>query len=211
MRSPLAGTTYKCNIFKPIRIQWKPARSVFARFSLEAPVKLKIFLICLAVGVGVFGAEGAARAQSREECSRRIQRDQRELDRAIDQYGNYSSQARHERTELQRDAAKCGYFDYNNDPDDRWRDNRGPYDDGQSDSYGRRSYENPAADTGYRDGLAVGQKDRQKGKAFRPDKNDYYEDADHGYQRPFGDKGLYKRQYRVAFREGYADGYNDRR
>jgi hypothetical protein len=181
-------------------------------------MKLKTFLICLAVGIGVSGGAGALRAQDRDDCSRRIRNDQRELDRAIDQHGYYSSQARHERTELQRDAAKCGYSDYNNNSDDRWRDNRDPYNQRQdpynqrqSDIYGRGSYGNPAADTGYRDGITVGQRDREKGKAFRPDKNDYYEDADHGYQRPFGDKGLYKRQYRDAFRQGYADGYNGRR
>lgn len=173
-------------------------------------MKLKRLLICLAVGVGVLGGAGALRAQDRDDCARRVRNDQRDLARAIDQYGYYSSQARHERTELQRDAAKCGYADNNNN-DDRWRDNRDPYNERQSDNYDRRSYDNPAVDTGYRDGVTVGQRDREKNKAFRPDKNDYYEDADHGYQRPFGDKGLYKRQYRDAFRQGYADGYNGRR
>ena len=144
------------------------------------------------------------RGQDRDDCYRRVQRERRDVARAIDQHGYYSSQARHEREELQRDEARCGYFE---DNDDRWRDNR--------DRYNGRRYESngssPAFDIGYRDGIAVGQRDRESGKAFRPEKNDYYEDADRGYQKFFGDRGLYKRQYREAFREGYAEGYDYRR
>jgi hypothetical protein len=168
-------------------------------------MKFRSFLSCLIVGVGLLGVVGAARAQNRADCARRVQQDQRDLARAIDRYGYYSSQARHERTELDRDAAKCGYSD--SDRDDRWRDNRGPY----NDIYGQRAYENPAFDIGYRDGAAVGQRDREKGKAFRPDKNDYYEDADHGYERAYGDKRFYQNQYREAFQRGYEEGYGYRR
>jgi len=169
-----------------------------------------MLLICLATGVGVLGWAGHASAQDRDACSRRMMQDRRELERAIDQHGYYSSQARHERSELQRDAARCGYPAYDEGRDDRWRDSDDRYGDRPYDDYGRRRIENPAFDIGYRDGLAIGQRDRQRGKAFRPDKNDNYEDADHGYQRSFGDKGLYKSEYRDAFRRGYKDGYYQR-
>ena len=160
-------------------------------------MKLRTFLICLAVSVGLLGAPRRVRGQDRDDCYRRVQRERRDVARAIDQHGYYSSQARHEREELQRDEDRCGYFD-----------SRDRYD-------GRRRYDNygssPAFDIGYRDGIAVGQRDRESGKAFRPEKNDYYEDADRGYQKSFGDKGLYKRQYRESFRQGYAEGYDYRR
>jgi hypothetical protein len=42
-------------------------------------------------------------------------------------------------------------------------------------------------------------------------KHDEYEDADHGYNRSFGDKNVYKNQYRQAFQNGYSDGYYGRR
>ena len=48
---------------------------------------------------------------------------------------------------------------------------------------------------------------RRKRKQFRPEKNDRYEDADHGYDKSYGPKNLYKEQYRQAFVRGYEDGY----
>lgn len=65
-----------------------------------------------------------------------------------------------------------------------------------------------ADDFGYRDGRAQGEKDMIKGKPFRPSKNDRFEDADHGYQKEFGKKKLYKEEYRQAFIQGYRDAYN---
>jgi hypothetical protein len=172
-------------------------------------MRLSPFLIFLGVCVGALGGAAGLHAQDRDECADRIRKDRRDLARAIDEHGYYSSQARHEWGELQRDAQRCGYSDY--DGDDRWRDDRGRYGDQQYDNDGQRGYGNPAFDTGYRDGIAMGQRDGQKGKAFRPDKNDYYEDADHGYQKAYGDKGFYKGQYREGFQRGYAEGYGYRR
>jgi hypothetical protein len=74
-------------------------------------------------------------------------------------------------------------------------------------SYSRNGYGNDASDMGYRDGVAIGQKDRWKGKDFRPQKNDNYEDANHGYRKEYGDKNFFKQQYRRAFVRGYEDGY----
>jgi hypothetical protein len=171
-------------------------------------MKNRLFLICFAVAVsGFLGSVGPARAQDRDNCGRRVRKDQQDLAKAINQHGYYSSQAQHERAELQRDAANCGYVD----SDDRWRNNRDSDRQGAYGNYDRRGYDGPAFDIGYRDGVAVGQKDRGKGKAFRPDKNDYYEDADHGYQKGYGQKDFYKSQYREAFERGYSDGYGYRR
>jgi hypothetical protein len=174
-------------------------------------MKFTTFLVWFGLGIGMFGWAAAARGEDQGKCYRRIQDDRSDLARAIERHGPYSSQARHERNELQREEAKCGYFDRNDEAEDRWRGNGGPYDDSRYDNYGQRGYESPAFDIGYRDGLAIGRRDRERGKAFRPDKNDYYEDADRGYEKFYGDKGLYRIQYREAFQRGYADGYDDRR
>ena len=162
----------------------------------------KFLLAVAAMGTMLVGLAGTARAQRWDDCSARVQKDQQDLDRAIDRFGYNSGQAQHERRELQRDAANCGYGDgrYDRDRDD-WRyDNQGRYEQGH------RGY-NSAFDNGYRDGVTMGERDAQRNRAFRPNKNDWYEDADRGYSRDYGDKNFYKRQYRQAFEEGYSEGY----
>jgi hypothetical protein len=182
----------------------------------------KLFWMSLAMsGAMLLGWGGTARAQS--SCSNRVRQDQRELDQAVDRYGYNSKQAEHERGELQRDAANCRYDDYgarnyndgnrndwqnrnDGDRDDRYYNGRG--DNGRYDgSYGRSS---PAYDNGYRDGVAIGQRDSQKRKSFNPQKNDQFEDADRGYNKSYGDKNQYKSEYRQGFQSGYAEGYRRR-
>src|SRR4029077_16595540 len=69
------------------------------------------------------------------------------------------------------------------------------------------SYRDPAYDFGYRDGVAMGEKDRSKRKDFRPEKNEWFEDADHGYHKEFGPKKVYQQDYRDGFVRGYEDGF----
>ncbi len=38
-----------------------------------------------------------------------------------------------------------------------------------------------------------------------------YRNADHGYRREYGPKGLYQQAYRAAFERGYNEGYQDGR
>lgn len=64
-----------------------------------------------------------------------------------------------------------------------------------------------AYQTGFNDGEMQGEKDRRKHKDFRPEKNDRYEDANHGYTHSFGTKQEYKREYREGFLAGYQHGY----
>ena len=121
--------------------------------------------------------------------------------RLNDGYGPYSHNNGYD--ESSRDYRNGSYPAYNHgdgyernvNGDDQYRD-RG---------YGNRSV---AGDFGYRDGVAQGEKDRIKGKTFRPSKNDRFEDADHGYQKELGKKNIYKEQYRLAFVRGYQEGYN---
>ena len=112
---------------------------------------------------------------------------------------------------MQRDAANCGYT---------YRDNNAYYQgDRDRDDSRYRSYDNyrdydrrqdrydPAFDNGYRDGVNIGQQDARRGKGFRPQKHDEYEDADHGYNRSYGEKNQYKNMYRQGFQTGYSDGF----
>jgi hypothetical protein len=161
-----------------------------------------------AAGILLLGS-GASHGQSWDACSARVQKDQQDMARAIDRYGYNSRQAQHKQAELQRDAARCGYDQYGNqgyrDGDDRrYRYPNGGYERGYDRGYGNYS---PAFDNGYRDGFAMGQRDSERNKAFRPSKNDWYEDADRGYNRNYGDKNFYKREYRQGFQQGYSEGY----
>jgi hypothetical protein len=71
-----------------------------------------------------------------------------------------------------------------------------------------RSYEDMATDTGYRDGLQAGLSDVRQRKDFKPEKREAYEDGKHGYRKDYGDKKLYKEQYRKGFLRGYEDAFN---
>jgi len=118
-----------------------------------------------------------------------------------------------------RDGYKAGYDDGFYGRPGRWDETYGideRYDpsqrsghDADDNVYVSRhyGYRDVAYDIGYRDGVAMGEKDRRKRKQFRPEKNDRYEDADHGYDKSYGPKNLYKEQYRQAFVRGYEDGY----
>lgn len=172
-------------------------------------------LLSLAFGtISILGAGATAQAQNRNSCPDIIRHDQREVDKASDRYGYDSPQAQHERTELQRDAANCGYTEYGSqnqydrgDRDDQRYQGNAPYRDGYRD-YDRRSDRyDPAYENGYRDGITIGQRDAQKGKSFRPQKHDEFEDGDRGYYRGYGDKNQYKTQYRQGFQNGYSEGY----
>jgi hypothetical protein len=96
----------------------------------------KIWLTGLALsGAMLLGGATSAQAQYWDRgCSARVNQEQRDLNRAINNYGYYSRQARDEQNELQRARANCGYgyngygyngggqYYYQGDRDDRWRD-----------------------------------------------------------------------------------------
>jgi hypothetical protein len=118
-----------------------------------------------------------------------------------------------------RDGYKAGYDDgyYNRQIrsdiyglDDRYDPDRLPRGDSNADTYSKWNYSDVAQDTGYRDGLQAGRQDLERRKDYRPEKHDSYEDAGHGYQKGYGDRNLYKEQYRKGFMRGYQDAFNTR-
>ena len=184
-----------------IAIYWRKTCSFAQKFGRWRVKAYRFLLSAVAGGVMSFGWVATAGAQGWDSCSARIQNDQRELNQAIQHYGYDSNQARHEKDELDRDAANCGYHNFG------YR-NYGNQDNWQNRSYNRGNGDYDfARDNGYRDGLAVGEKDARKNRAFQPRNSDWYEDADRGYNKSYGDKSFYKHEYRDAFEQGYADGY----
>jgi len=118
-----------------------------------------------------------------------------------------------------RDGYKSGYDDgYNNRPvradvygvrGEEYDPDRVPRRD-EDDRYAKWAYTDVATDIGYRDGLSAGQADLRNHKEYRPEKHDAYKDADHGFRKDYGDKNLYKEQYRKGFMRGYEDAFHSR-
>ena len=105
--------------------------------------------------------------------------------------------------------------------DGRVPDGRVPYD---RRTYGDPRYGDPrypyggvdrrndlALVTGYSDGYDRGLDDGHDRRRFDPVGESRYRSGDHGYERWYGPKDLYKARYREAFREGYEQGYQDGR
>jgi hypothetical protein len=71
-------------------------------------------------------------------------------------------------------------------------------------------YQDVAADVGYRDGVNAGLQDYREHHSYRPQEHDQWKDADHSYDRAFGNKADYKQAYRIAYENGYRAGYSGR-
>jgi hypothetical protein len=71
----------------------------------------------------------------------------------------------------------------------------------------RGGYGNYAAQVGYRDGFDAGRNDARDRNRFDPVRSKRYRDGDHDYNNRYGDRELYKRDYRAAFEQGYCEGY----
>jgi hypothetical protein len=75
--------------------------------------------------------------------------------------------------------------------------------------YGRAipRYSSVAAETGFRDGLDQGRKDARDRRRFDPVRASRYRSGDHDYDRRYGSRDEYQREYRAAFLQGYEAGY----
>lgn len=75
----------------------------------------------------------------------------------------------------------------------------------------RGRFTSPARDSGYRDGFEAGERAARGGSRFDPVREGRYREGDHDYDRRFGSRDDYKREYRDAFRQGYDAGFRGRR
>lgn len=83
--------------------------------------------------------------------------------------------------------------------------------------YGRpgsgAGYGGVSDDIGYSNGFEEGYKrgldDGRDRDHYDPRRHGRYRDADQGYRREYGSKGLYEASYRRGFERGYAQGYRD--
>src|SRR5437879_870338 len=61
----------------------------------------------------------------------------------------------------------------------------------------QRGYEH-----GYRDGVIAGLHDYREHRSYHPQEHDQWKDADHSYDKAFGNKAEYKQTYRTAYENG---------
>jgi hypothetical protein len=74
-----------------------------------------------------------------------------------------------------------------------------------------REFERRAYDVGFRDGVAAAEKDLQRHRPYSIERHDNWRDADDGYHRGWGDRELYRRVFRDAFRKGYSEAFSRER
>ena|SRR2546425_8991067 len=111
-------------------------------------------------------------------------------------------------------AQDCRYYDrddnrysdrddnrYSDRDDYRYQDRYHDRDDGRYDNSRRGIH--AARAFGFRDGAEVARGDMLRGKPFNPNPRGRFDDADHGYNRAFGNKHEYREHYTEAYREGY--------
>lgn len=161
-------------------------------------------------------------AHGREDRANRTSYDYRSDDyqRGDAGYANYMGN-RDQFKKGYRDGYRQGYDDgfYNRpgrfdqvyggqpayDPDDRDHDS-----DYQGNVYYQHGYDfhDVAYDTGYRDGVNEGAKDRRSGHSYRPHEHAAWKDADHNMSTVHNvDKQEYKNVYRQGYERGYQQGY----
>lgn len=104
----------------------------------------------------------------------------------------------------------------------RDRDDRGSVQRGRPDQRDDRGYggiwnrrAGPRFDLAFRngeeDGYKEGLKDGEKGDRFDPIREKRYRSGDHGYDKRYGSKEVYRNRYRDGYRYGYEQGYQDGR
>jgi hypothetical protein len=77
--------------------------------------------------------------------------------------------------------------------------------------YGAPGRYDLAYESGFTDGYEAGLDDGDRRRALDPTNERRYRSADHGYERQYGPREVYKNRYREAFRQGYEAGYEDGR
>ncbi len=90
-----------------------------------------------------------------------------------------------------------------------WRySNNGRYNgDGYPNYGGSYDLRQTALNAGYNEGIKEGRKDRERGDGFEFRDEEDFRNANSDYSSRFGNRGLYQTYFRLAFQNGYTDGY----
>jgi hypothetical protein len=115
---------------------------------------------------------------------------------------------RRDQRDDRRDRRNDRRDDRRDNRQDRREARRGNSADGYPDWGGSFQLRQTALNAGYNEGIKEGRKDRQKGDRFDFRDESTYQKATKDYSSKLGSKELYQRYLRLAFENGYNDGYN---
>lgn len=121
-----------------------------------------------------------------------------------------------DRRDDRRDRRRDRRDDRRDRRDDRWEDRqerraerrarRG--NDGYPNYGGSFQLRQTALNAGYNEGIKEGRKDNQRNERYDYTDESTYQKATKDYSSRLGDRGLYQRYLRMAFENGYNDGYS---
>src|SRR5262245_14618467 len=73
--------------------------------------------------------------------------------------------------------------------------------------YDYREMERRAYDNGFREGVRVGEHDARDNRRYEPSRHGEWRSADDGYRHEFGNRDVYRRNFRGGFEAGYSQGF----
>jgi len=131
-------------------------------------------------------------------------------------YGQDRDDRRDDRRDRRRDRRDDRRDDRREDRRDDRRDDRrerrqarrGNSYDGYPNYGGSFQLRQTALNAGYNEGIKEGRKDRSKGDRYDYTDESTYQKGTKDYSSRLGDRSLYQRYLRMAFENGYNDGYD---
>ena len=159
---------------------------------LTKRVITSVFALSLLLGIGMtasFEAQGQDRSW---QWQREQQRRQRQWER----------EQRRRQREANRDWRNDGRYN-----DGRYNDGRYNNYDGYPNYGGSYEGRQTALNAGYNEGIKEGRKDRERGERFEFRDEEDFRNANTDYSSRFGSKSIYQQYFRLAFQNGYTDGY----
>ena len=119
-------------------------------------------------------------------------------------YGQDRDRDRDDRRERRRDRRE----ERREERRERREARRGNSYDGYPDYGGSFQLRQTALNAGYNEGIKEGRKDRSKGDRYDYTDENTYQKGTKDYSSKLGDRSLYQRYLRMAFENGYNDGYD---
>ncbi|HLL14862.1 MAG TPA: hypothetical protein VK388_07355 [Pyrinomonadaceae bacterium] len=129
-------------------------------------------------------------------------------------YGQDRRDDRWERRDDRRDRRRDRREDRRERREDRWerreerRARRGNSYDGYPNYGGSFQLRQTALNAGYNEGIKEGRKDRQRNERYDFSDESVYRSGTKDYSSRLGDRSLYQQYLRMAFENGYNDGYS---
>lgn len=117
-------------------------------------------------------------------------------------------QDRRDRRDERRDDRRDRRDETRDERRERRQARRGNSYDGYPNYGGSFQLRQTALNAGYNEGMKEGRKDRSKGDNYNYTDESTYQKGTKDYSSKLGDRGLYQRYLRMAFENGYNDGFD---